>query len=137
MIESKQLKRFDWLFFAAALVLSGVGIMMIYSTGLAGGNESTLWLRQIVFLAIGLVGMFFFGTLDYRFFRKNSSVIYIGAIMLLALVLFVGQDIRGSRRWFDLGVANFQPAELSKLALVVLLAKYFQVSRPFLQKARG
>src|SRR3989344_3100931 len=103
MIFASRFKGFDWIFFAAALALSAVGIMMIYSTGFAGSAESSLWIRQVFALGIGLAGMFFFSTLDYRFFRKTSSVIYLFSIFLLIAVLVVGQDIRGSRSCFSLG----------------------------------
>ena len=136
MIWEKGFKNFDWIFFASALALSAVGIMMIYSTGFAGRTESSLWMRQIAALVIGLAGMFFFSSLDYRFFRKTSSWIYIFSLLLLVGVLLVGQDIRGSRRWFSLGPINFQPAELSKLALIIILAKYFQGKETFLRKFR-
>ena len=130
------LKRFDLLFFASAMIISGVGIMMIYSTGLGGQGVNSLWLRQVGYLAVGLIGMFFFATLDYRFFKKNSSVIYIFSILLLVGVLLAGLEIRGSRRWFELGFINFQPSEFSKLALIVLLAKLLQVKRPNFQRFR-
>lgn len=136
MIWQRGAKNFDWVFFAATLALSAVGIMMVYSTGLAGAGESSLWIRQIVFLAIGLAGMVFLSSLDYRFFRKTSSWIYLFSILLLVVVLLIGQEIRGSRRWFEFGPVNFQPAELSKLALVIVLAKYFQGREPYLQKFR-
>jgi len=68
--------------------------------------------------------------------RKSSSLIYIFAILLLVGVILAGQEIRGSTRWFTLGPINFQPAEFSKLALIIILAKYFQVRQPFLQKFR-
>ncbi|OGE76202.1 MAG: rod shape-determining protein RodA [Candidatus Doudnabacteria bacterium RIFCSPHIGHO2_02_FULL_48_21] len=136
MIWQRYFRGFDWIFFTAALVLTAVGIMMIYSTGFAATVESSLWIRQLAALVIGLAGMFFFSSLDYRFLRKNSSLIYIGAILLLGLVLIMGLEIRGSKRWFELGPVNFQPAELSKLALIIILAKYFQVRQPFLQKFR-
>ncbi len=136
MIFGNRFRSFDWIFFAGVLALSAVGIMMIYSTGFAGSAESSLWIRQIVAFGIGLAGMFFFSSLDYRFFRKASSVIYLFSILLLILVLLLGQDIRGSRRWFSFGSVNFQPAEFSKLALIIILAKYFQVRDPFLRKFR-
>lgn len=136
MIWQRGAKHFDWIFFAATLVLSAIGIMMIYSTGLAGAGKSSLWIRQNMFLVIGLAGMFFFSSLDYRFLRKTSSLIYIFSIILLVGVLFVGHSARGSVRWFTVGPVNFQPAELSKLALIIILAKYFQAREPYLQKFR-
>ena len=136
MISVKAFRRFDWLFFSGVMVLVSIGVMMIYSTGLASSGDRTLWLKQLLAVGLGLAGLFFFSSLDYRFFRKNSSVIYLLAVIMLVAVLLFGVQIRGSTRWFDLGFFNFQPAELSKLALIVLLAKYFQVQRPFLKKFR-
>lgn len=133
---NKSLKYFDWSFFAACILLSLTGLMMIYSTGLASPGGNNLWVRQLVALGIGIGGLFFFSTLDYRFFRKNSSVLYMIGILLLVIVLFFGENIRGSRRWFDLGFINFQAAEFSKFAMLVLLAKYFQTKRPFFSKFR-
>lgn len=132
----KELKYFDWPFFAAVMLLSFVGLIMIYSTGLGGRMESSLWIRQLLALGIGILGLFFLSGLDYRFFRKNSNFLYILAIIILIGVLVFGQEIRGSRRWFDFGFFSFQPAEFAKLALVVLLAKYFQTKQSLLPKFR-
>ena len=134
MMFTKTLKYFDWPFFAATLLLSLTGLIMIYSTSLSGGGDGKLWMRQLLALGLGLSGLFFLSTLDYRFFRKNANVFYILALLLLVLVLLFGQEIRGSKRWFDLGFFNFQPAEFSKLALIVLLAKYFQIKKPLVAK---
>jgi len=130
----KALKYFDWLFFAGAMLLSLTGLLMIYSTGLSGPADGLLWVRQLVALSVGLVCLFFLSGLDYRFFRKNSSLLYMGSLVLLFSVLIFGQDIRGARRWFDFGFFNFQPAEFSKLALIVLLAKYFELRHSLLAK---
>lgn len=131
------LKYFDWPLFAAVLLLSFTGLIMVYSTGLGGSAvESSLWLKQGLALTFGVLGLFFFAKLDYRFLRKSSSVLYFLAIALLLGVLFFGAEIRGSRRWFDLGLINFQPAEFSKFALLIILAKYFQIKGPMLQKFR-
>jgi rod shape determining protein RodA len=130
----KSLKYFDWLLFAAVIILTLFGLLMIYSTGMSGGPESRLWPRQLVFIAIGLLGLFFLSQLDHRYFQKNSSIIYVLCLLLLVAVLIFGQEIRGTRRWFDFGVFNFQPAELSKFALIVVLAKFFQIRKPLLQK---
>jgi len=131
---AKALKYFDWLFFAGAILLSLTGLLMIYSTGLSGTVERGLWVRQLVALSVGVGGLFLLSGLDYRFFRKNSSVLYLVAVALLLVVLLFGEDIRGSRRWFDFVFFNFQPAEFSKLALIVLLAKYFEMRHSLLPK---
>ena len=133
------MKSFDWPLFAAALVLALLGIMMIYSTGLSqsSGLESGLWVRQAVFLLAGLLVFFFFATLDYHNLQKASSIFYLLALLLLVLVLVWGREIRGSARWFSLGFFNFQPAEFAKLALMILLAKYFQKEGGLMRRFRN
>ncbi|MDZ4244202.1 MAG: rod shape-determining protein RodA [Candidatus Doudnabacteria bacterium] len=134
---TRHLKYFDWPLFAVSILLSLVGLVMIYSTGLAGVlTESNLWVRQLAALLIGIVGLFFFATFDYHFLKKSGNWLYaIGMVLLLAVVLF-GPEIRGSKRWFDLGLFNFQPAEISKFALLVILAKYLQYKGALTQKFR-
>lgn len=130
------LKYFDWLLFIGAVVLSLVGLMMVYSTGLAGSAESGLWFRQAIAMGIGLLGLFFFSTLDYHYFKKGSVGIYLISVGLLVAVSFLGTPIRGSVRWFDLGFFNFQPAEFSKFALAAVLAWTFSVRGGLLKRFR-
>jgi rod shape determining protein RodA len=134
MILSKTFKYFDWPFFAAVILLTLIGLLMIYSTGLSGKTESILWIKQTAALVVGVVGLFFLASLDYRFFAKNSTILYLLALFLLLVVLLLGHTIRGSTRWFDLGAINFQPAEFSKLAIIILLAKFFQTKKQLLAK---
>jgi len=129
-------KYFDWLLLTGVIVVSLLGLMMVYSTGLAGSVESNLWITQAVALVIGLLGLFFFSSLDYHYFKKGAMAFYFLAIVLLVAVLFLGSPIRGSVRWFNLGVLNFQPAEFSKFALVLVLARYFSLSGGLLKRFR-
>lgn len=116
--------------------LSLLGLMMVYSTGLSGEFTRSLWLRQALALVLGLVGFFFFSTLDYRSFKKSASWLYSAAVLLLIAVLFIGVTVKGATRWLPLGVFNFQPAELSKFALIVILAKFIQGRGVGLQRFR-
>lgn len=129
-------RHFDWPLFFAVLLLSLLGIVMIYSTGLQGDELGGLWIRQLLALGLGLLGLFFFSSLDYHYFQRASTWFYLFSIGLLALVLIFGNEIRASRRWFDLGLVNFQPAEFSKFALIVILAKFFQTHKLLLGKFR-
>lgn len=131
---TRRWKYFDWPLLASVLILSLVGLTMIYSTGLSNQTESSLWLKQLVALVIGMAGLFFFSALDYRFWAKNSVWVYGFSILLLLGVLIVGTDIRGSTRWYNLGFANFQPAEFSKLALLLVLAKFLESRGMLIQK---
>ncbi|MDP3741256.1 MAG: rod shape-determining protein RodA [bacterium] len=136
MIFSKAFRFFDWPLFLAVLLLALTGIMMIYSTGIASEIESKLWVRQVITLLLGIFGLFFFSSIDYRYFNKIAGAVYLVAIFLLVAVFIFGQEIRGAVRWYDFGFFNFQPAEFSKLALIFLLARFFQKKQPVLKKFR-
>ncbi len=118
------------------IILSLVGLMMIYSTGLSGEPQRGLAVRQALALALGLAGFFFLGTFDYRAFKKAASWLYGLAVLLLISVLFFGLTVKGATRWLDLGLFNFQPAEFSKFALIVILAKFIEGRGLGLQKFR-
>lgn len=93
-------------------------------------------IKQSIALGGGILGYMVLSRIDYRFWRQNGNFFYIGSILLLAGVLWLGQDIRGSQRWFDFGFFSFQPAELSKLALIIFLAKFFSLNQHLLAKFR-
>lgn len=132
----KIFKYYDWVLLASVLILTSIGIMMVYSTSLSASRESLLWVKQLLALGIGLGGLIFISNVDYRLWRKSSSILYILSVLLLLGLFFIATEIRGSRRWYDLGFINFQPAELSKFALLILLAKYFHVKGQLVQKFR-
>ncbi|MCH9680442.1 MAG: FtsW/RodA/SpoVE family cell cycle protein, partial [Deltaproteobacteria bacterium] len=115
-----------WLFFAA-VALSALGLVMVYSAGAWLGHEvSGDWEyflhRQAGFLAVGLVGMLALSRIDYRLLRRFAPHLMLGALGLLLVVLVVGQEINGARRWIRFGGVGLQPSELAKLALAVFLA---------------
>jgi len=90
------------------------------------GQGESLALRQLLWLVIATVAYFGIAALDMRFIRRTPIVmaLYIFAAMLLALLLAVAHPVMGARAWFSLGPISFQPADLAKLALIALLAKY-------------
>jgi rod shape determining protein RodA len=80
--------------------------------------------RQLVFIAIGLVGMVAAILVDPDVYRRFQRQIYVGALGLFVLVFLAGAVARGSRRWVDLGFFRFQPSEFGKLLVVLALAGY-------------
>jgi rod shape determining protein RodA len=116
------LKYFDLILFGSSLALLLLGLLMIYSTTL--GTSGNLLLRQGVAAGLGIAGMFFLAFYDYRNLKKTSGILYILVIAMLAGVLLIGDEIRGSVRWIDLGIFRLQPAELAKLFMVVVMAKF-------------
>jgi len=112
---------FDWTLLFPALALSLIGILTMSTFG----QGASLAPRQLLWLAIALGVYFILSLFDLRFIRRTSVVmtLYGVALALLALVL-VAHPVMGARAWFSLGPISFQPADLAKLAIIALLAKY-------------
>lgn len=116
--------KFDWPLFFLWLILVGAGLLTMW------GIENLarpFFQKQLFFFLFGLGVIFLIALVDYRIF-KNSSVpallIYAVAIVLLLISLASG-SIRGINAWISVGSFRLEPSEFAKLALVILLAKYF------------
>lgn len=83
--------------------------------------------RQIIWFSVAILVYLVFQHIHYRFLRATKPVliIYSGVIFLLLLTLVIGSVLKGARSWIDVGLFAVQPTELAKLALIILLAKYF------------
>ncbi|MBU6490955.1 rod shape-determining protein RodA [Patescibacteria group bacterium] len=113
---------FDWTLLLPALALSFLGILTMSTFG----QGASLAPRQLLWLAISVCVYFGFASFDARFIRRTSIVmtLYFLSFILLAFLLLFAHPILGARAWFSLGPVSFQPADLAKLALIALLAKY-------------
>ena len=110
--------------------LLALGLVMLYSAGLLRGGAHYL-LMQLVWAAAGLVLAVAVAGMDYRWLKKGAWVLLGLCIILLILVLFMPK-VNGARRWFPLGMVNFQPSELAKLALIIALARYGERNQRFM-----
>ncbi|MEK7122865.1 MAG: rod shape-determining protein RodA [Patescibacteria group bacterium] len=120
----QKLKSLDWIMIFAILGIVLFSCVALYSIGL--GRESASFLnRQLIALAIGSGGMLFLAFINYRLLKNVAIPVYLLGIALLVAVLFVGENVRGTRGWFFIGEFGFQPAEFAKIALIVGLARYF------------
>ena len=121
-----------WLFdpwlFGATLLLTTIGFLMIYSATECITGEPLDWssptVRQGIYALVGIVGMFVLTALDFRIYASLRWIIWIATIGLLVAVFLIGQITHGAQRWIDLRFFLFQPSELSKLALILVTAKY-------------
>lgn len=115
-----------WLFFAA-IALSCVGLVMIFSSSAwlaheAGARWTHYLERQSIFLIAGIGVMLGLSRIDYRILRRFAPHLMLIGLGALVLVLFIGRDINGARRWISLGPVNLQSSEVAKLALVIFLS---------------
>lgn len=122
-----RLKKIDWLMVGAIIVLCLISSLELWGID-AGGQAGSFFSRQIIFIGIGLLVMLAVSFMDARIFRTHPLVLillYLAVLALLVLVLFFGARIRGMVGWFRIGELSFEPVELAKLAVVLVLAKYF------------
>lgn len=123
------LKKIDWLFLGAAIIISILGIIEL--TQFKTNSGAMVYAsRQTVFVVLGILMALGIAYLDYGFFRTykyGAFVLYGISILLLIALLLTHQVTRGVVSWFRLGPLNFEPAELAKIALIIVLAKYFSL----------
>lgn len=112
----------DWTLLLPALALSLVGILTISTFGQGESFAS----RQLLWLVIAFGIYISLSNIDVRFIRRTPIVmiLYILSFALLASLILFAEPVQGARAWFSLGPISFQPADLAKLALIALLAKY-------------
>lgn len=126
-----QREGFDYFLLTIVMITVGVGVIMIYSTSYIPalkqlGDGLYFLRRQLLFVGLGFIlclGLAFF---DYRLLSRYSAFILIGVVFLLILVLIpgVGTRVGGSSRWLRAFGYSFQPTELAKLAIVIVLADF-------------
>ena len=125
----------NWGLVALIIGAAASGFVMLISV--AGGSLDPWASAQMQRFSIGLIAMFVIAMTPIWIWRNVSVPIYIIALLLLLLVEFLGSTGMGAQRWINLGFINLQPSEVAKIALVMLMAAYYdwlpndKVSRPF------
>lgn len=119
---------------ACVLLLSGMGLLSLWTqaplTDLAGKSVTqSIFLKQVTFLGVALAVMGLVAWPHYLNYRHLSFVLYAGLLGLLGLLLAKGAVVNGARCWFNFGPIKFQPAEIMKVALVLVLANVLMYGR--------
>jgi rod shape determining protein RodA len=131
-IDRRLISHFDWTLLLLALTVVFLGIVTIYSANynITEGHAGGLPSRQLIWLGLGLVVMLTALAFDYHYIDRVAYPFYGLMLLLLVLVLFIGHSGGGSQRWINLGLFRLQPSEPAKVAIVLIMAKYFQYSEP-------
>jgi rod shape determining protein RodA len=116
-------RRIDSFLFGVALTIAGVGLITLFSA--ADQNLTRVW-SQVSSLAFALVLMWLVANIPPQTLARAAVPLYALGIVLLIGVALWGVTVNGSRRWLNLGFGRFQPSELMKVALPLMLAWYFQ-----------
>ncbi|MBI5419268.1 MAG: rod shape-determining protein RodA [Deltaproteobacteria bacterium] len=121
-----KLARLDWRLLLLALVLCGVGLLNVYSgTRVFGTPGVPLFAKQLAWILMGIAAFFTFYLMSDGFIEEISWYVFWGAVAILVVVLLAGKVRGGAQRWISLGAFNFQPSEFAKVAVVLVLARYF------------
>jgi len=117
-------REIDLPLFNLVAILSFISIVNMY--GLSGFGNG-IFNKQVLYIVIGIVVMIIFSFFNYRYFKNYSAfvlIVYLISIFLL-IVTFYSRSVRGTNSWIVFGQFTFEPAELTKLCLIILMAKYY------------
>ena len=107
---------------AGLFLLMGFGLLILYS---ASGESMVQLQRQTIRLAIAFSAMILLAWIPPRVYKKWTPFIFVSGIVLLIGVIFFGEIGKGAQRWLNFGLFRFQPSEVMKLAVPMMVAWYF------------
>lgn len=113
----------DWLLVLFMIPVLGAGLVTMKSfTG-----ESSFFSHQLMWIGISFIFLFSFSFIDFRFLKRTDILVSLFAIFsfFLLLLFFFGHTAKGAQSWFSLGGFSFQPSDMIKLVIILMLAKYF------------
>ena len=113
----------DSFLFGVAMAIAGVGIVTLFS---ATDQSVARVTTQAMSLLFALVLMWIVANIPPQTIARAAVPLYLFAVVMLIAVAVFGTTVNGSKRWLNLGLARFQPSELMKIALPLMLAWYFQ-----------
>jgi rod shape determining protein RodA len=124
--EGWGLDSFEWRFLLVIAVILSLGVLSIYSvTHGQPGPGLPLYAKQLLWIGVGAVAFVVMLAFDYHKICRFSYILYGLVLLLLAIVVIAGKTTRGAQRWLPLGGFAFQPSELAKLVLILVLANYY------------
>jgi cell division protein FtsW len=132
--QPTRLLAFDQALVCAVIALLALGVVMVYSATVAlpdspkfARYSPTFFMtRQILFIAVALVCALVAVQIPVSFWEKAAPWVFVAALLMLVVVLVpgIGKGVNGARRWIPLGLLNFQPSELAKMAIAMYAANY-------------
>lgn len=127
MFDRRLLEHFDWALLGVTFLLGCFGLIILYSAVTAGvpTPQKVLCVKQVVWYCTGLCAMVISFLFNYRMLDRWAHVIYAICILLLIAVFFFGNYVGGARRWLILGPVSIQPSEIVKIAVIIILARYY------------
>ncbi len=114
-------------FLAILMTIVTIGLVMLFSASYTysyynRGDSTQIFVRQLIFAVIGIVLMFVISRIRYEYFKLVALIGVVVSIGLLLLVLVLPEYKPGFKRWINLGFTTFQPSEIAKIGLIMILA---------------
>lgn len=130
--DRRLLLHFDWTIFSCVIALSAIGLVSVMSASYNGPHKplDPLVIRQAIWVGVGIAVMIAAVLFDYRSLQGYAYPAYIISVALLIAVEVIGHSTGGSRRWINLGIFHLEPSELAKLAMVLVMVRYFREEPP-------
>ncbi|SFJ07919.1 putative lipid II flippase FtsW [Thermoflavimicrobium dichotomicum] len=140
-MKQEQLKREKpdyWLILVTFLLL-GFGLVMVFSAsyykGLLDYHDSYYFIKkQLAFGLVGLVLFFIISNIHYSIYKKWVGFLLILSILLLILVLILGDETNGAKRWLEFQSVSFQPSEFVKLTMIIYTASIMVKKQPVIHQ---
>ncbi len=120
---AQKFRQVNWALIVLVTAVASIGFAMLYSA--ANGNISPWASKQIAVFSVGLIMMLVIAVIDIRFWLRYAYVFYALTLGLLVYVEFYGTEINNAQRWIKVGQVQLQPSEFMKIALIMVLARYF------------
>jgi len=113
----------DWVLFLVTLPILAVGLTTMHSFS----DDNYFAWHQFIWILASIAVFFGVSMIDFRFLRLSSvsATLFIGSAIVLSTLFLIGKVSHGAASWINLGLFSFQPSDFAKLALVIILAKYF------------
>lgn len=127
MFDRRLLQHFDWGLLFLTGLLGAIGVLNIYSAVTAGEGTylGNLYIKQMIWYGGAFGGMLAIISISYKQLERWAMLIYIVCLLMLVAVLVFGKYVGGSQRWLALGPVSIQPSEMVKIAVIIMLARYY------------
>ena len=125
MLDQRRFANLPWGMVALLFAIVLIGLTAVYSATYTAKGPSSLYYKQLIWVAMGLGAMAFALVVDYHTVGRYAYILYAISVVLLLLVMVIGKTGMGAQRWLSIGPFAFQPSELAKLSVTLALARYF------------
>jgi rod shape determining protein RodA len=130
-MKLRRIAEIDFVLLIIVVMLTSFGILFIFSSGITSTGEvvSNEYLKQILWGLTGLLVALTLALIDYRRVYDFSFYLYVAMLILLVYTRVFGRVVNGARSWVGIGSVGIQPSEFAKIATILYLAHYLDVSR--------